>query len=877
MTMNETTLSHAEKLKTQALTLIQSIAGNTWTDHNSADPGITLLEVLALAVTDLGERLDLPVDDLLASPAEDNKSPVLFFTPEQLLPSNPVTLADHRRAIIDIDGVVNANLKRRIIGSNETKLATGVFDILLDLDDTATDREAIKTEVRQRFLSQRNVNEDIATIRVVDKHPVTIALNLSLNNSVEPMQVIAEVLSVLQKTLAPVIKTQRYQDLQAQGLAGDVIFDGPLLSQGFITQQAVEDLVLPEAIYASDILSALDKVDSIKTRRAFSFVDSANEVYPATLQWRLDIAADSIASLDVCKSYYQLEIDIDGQAFNLPTLDDTEILELLHVNIVERGNGVPVGLAPYLTGRYQALKNYDSLQHRLPALYGLAEQRLNGELTDPVLADIVQFKGYLSLFDQVLADQYAQLDLLKQLLALPDSDVFNRLAQLFNKMLASETISPDQAQKFWQNVAQLPHSHVSQPVIDISGTARLLGDYFSNYQQQGFQRYAESDFSERQLQRLKQGFEHLLSRFAETTLDANLLKYHKVFSAYSHDLQCAHSLLLKRNALGIHHSGALDSQQLLANLVQLKQVVDLAMLLNDYPLISRQRTGGFNYLSPLNNAQPMSGLVRRLQRFLGMSSRGDMPLATNNKEGFYLVESELIRFSENEPNEYYSPNELYFVAPAWPTRFSNSEFRILMEQQILANCPVYQQPFVIYLARDAMSLFERLYFAWLNAMSQLPLSDTAVPSLLVGKLSSLLRAFFKEPESLTDLLLQAVPLEVLKQHCRSLLVENLREQLTGDDHASLLSQFFELAVSPDISISETLLIQQLRFSLCQLNLDIISQPTVIKHATIGTSFQVGYRALDYLKPTYVLGAGTINPAIDNEPTFTLAISQPHSI
>ena len=57
-------------LKSKGLEYIEQIAGDLWTDYNSHDPGITILEMLANAITDLGNRIEIPVKYMLAPAGE---------------------------------------------------------------------------------------------------------------------------------------------------------------------------------------------------------------------------------------------------------------------------------------------------------------------------------------------------------------------------------------------------------------------------------------------------------------------------------------------------------------------------------------------------------------------------------------------------------------------------------------------------------------------------------------------------------------------------------------------------------------------------------------------------------------------------------------
>ena len=59
-------------LRESGMELIRRWAGESWTDHNVHDPGITILEACSYAMTELGLRLQLDVADLLRS-GESNR------------------------------------------------------------------------------------------------------------------------------------------------------------------------------------------------------------------------------------------------------------------------------------------------------------------------------------------------------------------------------------------------------------------------------------------------------------------------------------------------------------------------------------------------------------------------------------------------------------------------------------------------------------------------------------------------------------------------------------------------------------------------------------------------------------------------------------
>ena len=50
----------------EGIELVQALSANNWTDYNLHDPGVTILEQLCFALTELGYRAGFPVKDQLA-------------------------------------------------------------------------------------------------------------------------------------------------------------------------------------------------------------------------------------------------------------------------------------------------------------------------------------------------------------------------------------------------------------------------------------------------------------------------------------------------------------------------------------------------------------------------------------------------------------------------------------------------------------------------------------------------------------------------------------------------------------------------------------------------------------------------------------------
>ncbi|MDX2285989.1 MAG: hypothetical protein NW241_17615 [Bacteroidia bacterium] len=97
------------QLRSKGLEFIERLSHRLWTDYNSHDPGITILETLCYAIADLGYRTRFEIKDLLTRSDRGSAYTVArFHTAAEVLSSAPVTFDDLRKVLIDIRGVRNA-------------------------------------------------------------------------------------------------------------------------------------------------------------------------------------------------------------------------------------------------------------------------------------------------------------------------------------------------------------------------------------------------------------------------------------------------------------------------------------------------------------------------------------------------------------------------------------------------------------------------------------------------------------------------------------------------------------------------------------------------------------------------------------------------
>jgi len=101
------------RLRREGIGHIEQMGSRQWTDYNTHDPGITILEALCYAITDLAYRTGQDIRNILtkAEPPADKKNPYpdqALFTAREILTVNPWTVNDFRKLLIDAEGVRNA-------------------------------------------------------------------------------------------------------------------------------------------------------------------------------------------------------------------------------------------------------------------------------------------------------------------------------------------------------------------------------------------------------------------------------------------------------------------------------------------------------------------------------------------------------------------------------------------------------------------------------------------------------------------------------------------------------------------------------------------------------------------------------------------------
>jgi uncharacterized protein len=608
-------------LRQEGLQWIEKLTSDIWTDYNTHDPGITFLELLSYAITDLGYRTSFPMKDLLSveAIANENNFKKQFFSAIEILPTRPVSEIDLRKLLIDIDGIRNAWLLRAeellfvdlkdeiVVGAAPDHKQqcnfelNGIYDVKIELDAKDPDGaewsnekiEVIKGQLRKRFHAHRNLCEDLRNIEIIEEQKIRVCADVEIEPTANAFEVYAEVMYRLHYYLSPDV--QQYTLAEIRSLKKedgsqyrmDEIFSGPVLQYGFIPDEEVRNAVLKRKVYLSDMISIMMDIKGVLSVKEVK-MNFCDEELTAKDEWVLCIPKGKKPGLCLDKMalhFYKDVVPVNANKAKAIALyrDKMEADRLAKKNKTYTDYN-------YEKGVDRNLQSYHSIMHELPLVYGVSEFGLPSTASTQRLAQAKQLKAYLLFFDQVLTNYLSQLFHVKDLLCSK------------NEVAAAATPQS----YFYQPVTGVEHLHdVIKNDAGYFTNGTVLGALINNY--------------EHDTERLNRFADHILSRFGEHFTDYVTQLY----------------------ALSEHVSG----NELLAAKYN---------FINEYPDISKNRSGAYDYTTaPVWDSTNVSGLEHRICRLLGMGNYARHTISSIKTE----VEEEIVnavsefRFRIKDPSD----------------------------------------------------------------------------------------------------------------------------------------------------------------------------------------------------------------------------------
>jgi hypothetical protein len=659
-------------LRREGIRHLESLAGHLWSDFNAHDPGITLLEQLCYAITDLAYRASHEVPDLLASSGGDPYESL--YSASTILTSHPVTLLDLRKAVIDVEGVKNAWIEELHEPSpplhlHEAKgelrfqpdppytrpvLLKGRVRVLIetsDLEDRHTDE--VRCDVARRLHACRPLCTDFDAIQVLAPQPVKVFAEVEIGPVDDAERVVLDIYQALLEYVSPSIAFKTLGELLAEGRRSDEIFDGPVLRNGFLDSEALERMRRKDALYTSDLIREIMGIPGVRAVRNIS-VSAEGKWDP----WSVPLDPSRAPRLDLHASPITL---VKGGL--TAHLDTARIIQTLaerrrkvaprgHLSPSERDFSVPAG-------RDRSVARYRSIQHQLPAIYGVGAAGLPGPVTPRRQAQARQLQAYLLFFDQLLANSFAQLAHAGVLFSFFKEDARTYVTQM-----------------------------VDEPSLDLSAVRRLDAEaHGARLSEIAEDREGSGSLSNRK----NRFYDHLMARFAEQ------------FTDYS---------LVLPGAAGREGLPADD-----------RLVPDKRAFLQRYPRLSSARGTGRDVLSP-GGEGGVAGLQERIERKLGLTDEERFllvehlllaPIPEDNIPPGPLEYRQIPFLSDCIPRDPYSL-QLSFVLPLWRGRaLLDAQFRGLVEQTLREETPAHLVAYIHWVKKAEWTSLERAYDEWLTA------------------------------------------------------------------------------------------------------------------------------------------------------------------
>ncbi len=547
-------------LREEGIHIIQKLTGAFWTDYNEHDPGVTILEQLCYALTEISYRTQFDIKDILYS---EDKSDQSFFKPDQVLPCNALTINDYRKLIFDsVFEIKNVWLFPLVAKNSEFN---GLYRILLDVDESINskkNKQKVLAKALNVFNENRNLCEDIEEISILEPMVINLIADIDLTGEVSQEKVMAQILYKVDEYLCPEIKFYSLEELIEQGYTLNEIFNGPLLKHGFVKTDELPAKI--DKILISEVMKIIMQIDGVSSVKNLKLIADGEEY-----DNQLNVNPYQLPKLEAFdldnKDQNQISFFKNGISNRNLNRDEAN----RHLNEMRSANRRVYRLSEETIevpkGNKLDLKNYYSIQNQFPNIYGIGEDGIPNSPTEKRKGQAKQLKGYLMLFEQVLANALAQLDNTKELLSIGGS---------YSKSYYSQPLhSVPQSEKLFKNTEQ--HE------VDLfsPGNEEIPINY-----KQGLPKIME--MGEDNHDRIQRLLDYLLALHGEEF--GNSLKQ---FNYYFSDFEFNRFLITNKT-----------------------------YFLQFLPFINKNRTRGFNYRKSVNEIGNISGIEAKISVLLGLSS-----------------------------------------------------------------------------------------------------------------------------------------------------------------------------------------------------------------------------------------------------------------
>ncbi|VAW85186.1 FIG00613413: hypothetical protein [hydrothermal vent metagenome] len=388
------------ELKMRGVNFAQEISGNIWSDYNAHDPGVTILEQLCYAITDLVFRADVDVAGFLTNEEGliDYSTQSLHF-PEEIFPCRPTTATDFRKILLDeIKEIDNLWL---FVSSTQTRVA-GLYEAeIKSVQKSGVTDKVLIEKTFNTFNQYRNLCEDLVSVTILKDRRCTLHAKIEIESNPYANELLAEIYFKCNTYISGSSPFFSYEERLAQGWTLEQLFDGPRTQHGLFDvnddDETVDDVLIPTLF---SIINSLSTVDHIKS---LSLEVDGQHCYEGLPRRE----GKTVLSLDFPAEAWEVKVELIRNGEALPISIDT-VKKCYQVMCYRRDSMREVkqnfaALYKFPKGKESQLDRYTSIQEHFPAIYGINRYGVSSDSTAAV-AQARQLKSYLLIFEQVMAN-----------------------------------------------------------------------------------------------------------------------------------------------------------------------------------------------------------------------------------------------------------------------------------------------------------------------------------------------------------------------------------------------------------------------------------------------------------------------------------------
>jgi hypothetical protein len=417
----------------EGLNYVQKYSGKIWTDYNYHDPGVTFLEYLTYALTDLGYRTNFPIEDLFLFGKDefDSVRENLLFGPASAFSCSPITVNDYRKLIIDrIKLVANA----WVIPIQDHKMGLkGLFEIFIECSEDLSDIELhyLKKEVADLFHANRLIGHDLEDVFILKKVYLSLEGAISIESDALGELVMAKMYGALDAYINPQVQFHDPVNLwKEQGFSPESVFTGPLPKFGFVFDADLTEKI--DAIYLSRIKEIILSVEGVKEIRSLQLFKNGLPVFDNFVRFEktefpkinyLDEFTDTFQSkVSLLKNNVTYAVDpiITKQLLSTEVSSSTKF----YFQELQYEDKLPLGRFSL-----EQVKKHYPIHNELPQFFGVGKSGVSTNAPREIQASALQVSAYLYFFEQIMASYLAQLSGLRVLFS-PKNSAESYFSQL---------------------------------------------------------------------------------------------------------------------------------------------------------------------------------------------------------------------------------------------------------------------------------------------------------------------------------------------------------------------------------------------------------------------------------------------------------------